>query len=396
MKEGGAIKFSSALPAIFWTKGKTVSRFDVIVVGAGIVGLAHAYEAARKGLKVCVVERDAACVSASIRNFGFVTVTGQGAGDTWRRARYARDVWAAIAPQAGIQVVHQGLNVVATRDKAVDVLNAFMATDMAQSVGCELWSPAQAARHAPELQLGDARAVLHSPIDLRVESRQAIGQLTRWLAEQHNVTFCFGEAVLEVATPKVVTAKATLHAERVVVCTNADIYGLYSQLFAKHQVRLCQLQMLRVQPQVGFKLTASVMGDLSLVRYHGYSKLPQAEALLAQLQQEEGESLAHGIHLIAVQSADGSLVVGDSHHYGASVAPFASDAVDQLMLRHMREALHLRDYTVTERWVGIYPSAPGTDCFIEAPDDATRVAVVTSGTGASTGFGVAHDTFERW
>ena len=95
----------------------TSSSFDVIVVGAGVVGLAHAYQAARNGLKVCVVERAAACVSASIRNFGFITVSGQGAGDTWRRARYSRDIWADIAPQAGIQVVHQGLNLVATRDK---------------------------------------------------------------------------------------------------------------------------------------------------------------------------------------------------------------------------------------------------------------------------------------
>lgn len=165
--------------------------------------------------KAWCVERDAACVSASIRNFGFVTATGR-AQAIPGGAPATPATCANIAPQAGIQVVHQGLNVVATRDKAVDVLGAFMATDMAQSVGCELWSLEQAARHAPELKLGNARAVLHSPIDLRVESRQAIGQLTRWLAEQHNVSFRFGEAVLEVATPKVVTAKATLHAERVV------------------------------------------------------------------------------------------------------------------------------------------------------------------------------------
>ena len=370
--------------------------FDVIVVGAGIVGLAHAYEAARRGLKVCVIDRDAACVSASIRNFGFVTVTGQGAGDTWRRARHARDVWAEIAPKAGIAVVHQGLNLVATRDKALDVLQAFMQTEMAQSVNCALWTAEEAARHAPELRLDKAKAVLHSPIDLRVESRDAIAQLTRWLAEQLQVTFRFGEAVLEVATPKVVTAKGQLHAERVVVCTNADIHGLYSALFAKHQVQLCQLQMLRVQPAGNLRLNASVMGDLSLVRYHGYSQLPEAQPLLQQLQQEEAASLAHGIHLIAVQSADGSLVVGDSHHYGAAVGPFALAEVDDLMLRHMREALHINNFTVTERWVGIYPSAPQTDCFIEAPDDATRVAVVTSGTGASTGFGVAQDTFASW
>jgi glycine/D-amino acid oxidase-like deaminating enzyme len=60
--------------------------YDVIVVGADIVGLAHAWVASRRGLRVLVVERDPRCVGASVRNFGFVTVTGQGAGDTWRRA----------------------------------------------------------------------------------------------------------------------------------------------------------------------------------------------------------------------------------------------------------------------------------------------------------------------
>lgn len=368
--------------------------FDVIVVGAGIVGLAHAYTAAQRGLTVCVVERDAACVSASIRNFGFVTVTGQGAGDTWRRARAAREVWAQIAPQAGIDVLHQGLNLVATRPQAHAVLEEFMQTEMAQ--GCTLWTPEQAARHAPELRLDAAQAVLHSAAELRVESRQAIPQLTAWLAERHGVVFRFGEAVLEVATPRVRTARATLHAERVVVCTNAGIHGLYRELFAKHAVRLCQLQMLRVQPQPGLRLKAAVMGDLSLVRYLGYSQLPAAQALRAQLQREEGDSLAHGIHLIAVQSADGSLVVGDSHHYGAAVQPFASEEVDALILRHLREALQISELQVTERWVGTYPTAAHTDCFIEAPDAATRVAIVTSGTGASTGFGVAQDTFMNW
>jgi len=33
---------------------------------------------------------------------------------------------------------------------------------------------------------------------------------------------------------------------------------------------------------------------------------------------------------------------------------------------------------------------------IDAPDGATRVVLVTSGTGASTGFGIAHDVFETW
>ncbi|NBQ62165.1 MAG: FAD-dependent oxidoreductase, partial [Proteobacteria bacterium] len=67
--------------------------FDLAVVGAGIVGLAHALVAARRGWRVVVIDRDDRCVGASIRNFGFITVSGQGAGDTWRRAMRSRDVW---------------------------------------------------------------------------------------------------------------------------------------------------------------------------------------------------------------------------------------------------------------------------------------------------------------
>jgi glycine/D-amino acid oxidase-like deaminating enzyme len=155
--------------------------------------------------------------------------------------------------------------------------------------------------------------------------------------------------------------------------------------------------MLRVQPQSGFKLPGSVMSDLSLVRYHGYSKLPAAQKLLEQLREEEGEALANGIHLIVVQSADGSLVVGDSHHYGAAPEPFADQRVDEIILDHMYKALKVAPGArVSERWVGIYPSSATTDCVIDAPDDATRLVLVTSGTGASTAFGIAEDVFATW
>jgi len=97
-----------------------------------------------------------------------------------------------------------------------------------------------------------------------------------------------------------------------------------------------------------------------------------------------------------VQSGDGSLVVGDSHHYGDAPEPFAMEEVDQLILRHLRSTLNLEAAQVTERWTGVYPSSKSAPYVIDAPDDATRVVLVTSGTGASTGFGIAHDVFETW
>ena len=372
----------------------TTKNYDVIVVGAGIVGLSHAYTAAQRGLKVLVIERDAACIGASIRNFGFVTITGQRAGEHWQRAMRSRDIWATIAPQAGIEVVHQGLWLAARRPAAQAVLESFMQTDM--SAGCELLTPAHAAERHPAMRTEDLQAVLYSPHELRVESRTAIPQLALWLNRALGVEFRFGEAVSHIAAPVVETTNGSYRAERIAVCTNAVPGGLFSPVWTQHGVRQCQLQMLRVRPQAGFKLQGSVMGDLSMVRYEGYSELPVAKALRAQLEAEEGLSLAHGIHLIVVQSADGSLVVGDSHHYGAAPLPFASEEVDALILRHLREALHLSEATVTERWVGTYPSSSTETCIIHAPNNAVRAVTVTSGTGASTALGLAEEVFAAW
>src|SRR5688572_30722739 len=77
-----------------------MDRFDLVVAGAGIVGLAHALAAARRGLRVVVLERDARASSASVRNFGFVTISGQEEGPTRARALRSRNTWEEVAVAA--------------------------------------------------------------------------------------------------------------------------------------------------------------------------------------------------------------------------------------------------------------------------------------------------------
>jgi len=345
----------------------------------------------RRGWKVAVVDRDARCIGVSIRNFGFVTVTGQRAGATWRRARRSAEIWADVAAAAGITVLQRGLWVTAQRAAAADVLEAFQATDMGQD--CTLLSPRAVADRVPLLRAG--AGALHSPHELRVESREAIPQLAAWLAQAHGVQFHRGEAVLGVEAGRVHTARRTLQAERTVLCPGTDLSGIALPWLAP-ALRLSQLQMMRLRPQSPVRLPAPVMGDLSLVRYAGYAALPAAQPLLRQLQQECPDSLAHGIHLIAVQSADGSLVVGDSHHDAASPEPFASEAVDALIVGHLYEAVRLPPCAVVERWTGVYPTGHSADALTEAPEPGLRVVLVTSGTGASTAFAIAEETVAGW
>lgn len=360
-------------------------HFDLAVVGAGIVGLATALAGARRGLRVVVIDRDAQANGASVRNFGFITVTGQERGRMWEWARRTREVWREVCSAADIPVLHSGLWMLVRRPESVQVLEEFLRTEMAE--GCRLLSAAEARRRWPALSATDLMAVLESTIELRVESRTAIPRLAAWLADAHGVTFLRNTAVFEITVPGVRTSRGELQADRVAVCPGDDFTGLYAEPLASYSLTRCKLQMLRLAAP-GFTLPGAIMSDLGLGRYTGYAALEAAGPLKARLAREQPEHLRHGIHLIVVQSADGSLVVGDSHHYAVTPDPFGADAVDELILEEFQSALGIAPPPVLERWIGTYASAPDRPVLFDDPHPNVRIAMVTCGAGASTGFAI--------
>ena len=126
------------------------SSFDLAVVGAGICGLAHALAAARRGKRVVVLDRDAQANGASVRNFGFITVTGQQEGACWQRAMRSRDVWVELSQAAGIPILQRGLLTIARRPEARAVLEEFLTTDMGRA--CRLVEPGEIGRYGSGLR----------------------------------------------------------------------------------------------------------------------------------------------------------------------------------------------------------------------------------------------------
>ncbi|MBA8839673.1 TIGR03364 family FAD-dependent oxidoreductase [Ochrobactrum sp. RH2CCR150] len=360
------------------------NTYDLLVVGAGIVGLSTALAAARKGKKVVVVERNAKAVGASIRNFGFVTISGQKAGDHWARARRARDIWAEIADDAGIEIIHRGLVMPAYREEAETVLDAFLKTPMGE--GCRRLTSGEALEHVPSIRADGMRSALFSPHELRVESRDAIPKIAAWLERRHGATFHWNTAVNAIEGNKITTSRGVIEAEATVVCPGDDFSTLFPERIAAYDLRICTLQMLRVMPAQAARFDAAVMSDLSFGRYEGFADLPEAKALCDRLDAELGEMRRGGIHLIAVQSADGSLVVGNSHVYGNAPEPFAQERFDTLIMEAFDQIFDLPGREVIGRWCGTYASASDRVAMIDEPADNIRLVMVTGGTGASTGF----------
>lgn len=367
-------------------------EFDLAVVGAGILGLSCALAAVRRGLDVIVIERGERAGGASVRNFGFVTVTGQERESIWPRARRSRDVWLEVARAAAIPIAQQGLWLAVRRPESAAVLEAFMRTDMAG--GCDLLTPAGARGRCAEVDPSGLEAVLWSPHELRVESRDAIASLADWLARAHGVAFRWSTAVHAVAPPTVDTSRGPVRAATVVVCPGDDLVTLYPERLRAAGVGRCRLQMLRLESP-GFVLPGTLMADLSLLRYGGFAGLAAAGDLRRRLEAEQPEHLLHGIHLIVAQSVDGSLVVGDSHLYNSAEDPFADERVYALLLDEYRAATGRPPPAVRERWLGTYAVADRGAVLIDAPAPRVRLALVTSGIGASTGFAIGEEVIQE-
>ncbi|TWH28719.1 MULTISPECIES: TIGR03364 family FAD-dependent oxidoreductase [unclassified Aminobacter] len=361
--------------------------YDLAIVGAGIVGLAHALAGLKRGLRVVVIDRDAQPNGASIRNFGLVTVTGQDSSSIRSRALVSREIWMDVAGKASIDVMHRGAIVAAQRPEAMAVLESYAAT--ADGAECTLLTPQAVAERQPQLDAARLAGGLYSPYELRVESRDAVPRIVSYLASQ-GVEFCFSTAVSAVEPGVVRTIDGEIAAKKIVVCSGDDLTGLFADRIAKRRVQRCKLQMVRLADP-GFRLSAAILSDLSLIRYDGYAARPEAAALKARLQAEQAEELANGIHLIVAQGPDGSLVIGDSHHYGPTPDPFGAEAVDRLIIGEFERLFGGLQLPVVARWVGTYASGLQA-FFVDAPHPDVRLAMVTSGVGASIGFAIGEET----
>lgn len=333
-----------------------------------------------------IVEREDRPLGASVRNFGHGCVTAQ-TDTAYTHAIASRERWLRLAEVAGFWAGETGTVVVARADDELDVLES-LATERAGD-GVTLLTSTETDRRAGT---ANARGGAYLAQDVRVDPRAAAPAIARWLGEQPGVTFRWSTSVLGVEPGEVRTNRGNIEADEVVVCVGHDVDHLFPGLAADAGVRRCSLHMLRVTaPETGIEsatVAPAVLTGLSMLRYPTMAGQPAAARIRERLASDRPELLELGVNLMFTRQPDGDLLIGDTHAYGASVDPFATESVDQLLLDETAALLGVATLRVRERWRGVYASAPGT-FLVRRPRPGVTVVAVTAGIGMTTGLGLA-------
>lgn len=367
-------------------------KVDVVVVGAGIVGLAHARAAARRGLRVALVERSERAVGASVRNFGLLWPIGQPEGPRHARALRSRVIWEEIARETGLHFCPGGSLHLAYHADEWQVLCEF-AAGPGGGHGRETLAAREVAARFPAVRPAGLVGALWSPTEATVDPREAIARLPGWLQESHGVELRFGTTVREIRGSRVRTSHGEIEAAQVIVCSGADFETLYPEQFRAQALTRCKLQMLRTGPQpAGWSLGPALCAGLTLAHYDSFRDCPSLPALRERLNAALPFHAAHGIHVLVSATARGELTLGDSHAYGLTVDPFDREDINAAILGYLGTFLQAPSPAIAERWHGVYPKmTDGRSEVVFSPQPGVTVVNGLGGAGMTLSFGLAEE-----
>jgi len=370
-------------------------KVDVAIVGGGIIGLAHAYVAARSGRKVAVFERNPAAAGASIRNFGMIWPIGQPVGPLRQMALRSREIWLEVLQEAKLPYLATGSLHVAYREDEAAVGREFSERAPELGYDCAWLSAPETLRRSRAVRPEGLLGALWSPTEMTVDPRQIVGGLPRFLAERYGVRFFFNTAVQKVETSDLEAGGQTWEADVIIVASGDDFQTLFPEYFRRSGITRCKLQMMRTVPQPdGWALGPSLAFGLTFKHYATFQICASLQALKERIPRETPEFEKWGIHVMVSQTAGGELTIGDSHEYGLAVDIFDKPEVNRLILDYVRQYLRVPTLEIGASWHGVYAKHPEHAYVSLAPVEGVCLVVVTSGLGMTMSFGIAEQTLQ--
>ncbi len=336
---------------------KPKNKYDIAIVGGGIVGLAMAHAAGKRGKSVVVFERHPQAAGASVRNFGMVWPIGQPAGHLYDRAMRSREQWLSISRKTGMWARSTGSLHLAYHDDEMAVLEEFVEMNRGAGYRCQLVTPKEARSLSTVARIEGLKGALWSETEVNIHARTAIQLVADYIQKIYFVHFRFNSTISEIGFPYLYTFDAEFEVnEQIYICNGVDFETLYPSVFQQAGITKCKLQMMSTVSQGNdFEMGAMLCGGLTLRHYAAFQNCPSLQALSDRFDKEN---------------------------------------INQLILNYLQSFANIPKLEFADRWHGVYPKLNGETEFIFSPEEGVTIVNGLSGAGMTLSFGLAEEVFE--
>lgn len=366
----------------------------VTIIGGGILGTAHAWQAVRRGHEVTQLDREVEARGATVRNFGLVWVSGRSSGELDASLR-SRTLWEELGAEVpGIGFRPCGSLTLLRTPAEVAVAEEVCTRADTGRRGFRLLEPGEARRINPALR-GKFVAALHCSRDGAVESRQALPAIRAVLHGSGRYTFVPGAEARTVTGTRVVDDRGDSHeADVVIVCAGAAHGGLVREIAGELPVRRVRLQMMQTAPLDEPLTTAIADGD-SLRYYPAYAGNALEE--LRRSEHQDPIAAEHRMQLLCVQRRHGGLTIGDTHEYREPFPFDVAEAPYTYLAGVVEELLGRPLPPIRQRWAGVYSQCvdPGRLVYRAQVSDGVWVVTGPGGRGMTLGPVIGEHTADK-
>jgi len=380
-------------------------KYDLAVIGSGVIGTYHAYHAALKGLKVIVIEKDLFPQEASVRNFGQVVPSGFDLGRWHSYGRYSTDLYKSIQEKFDIGIRNNGSVYIASTPDELDLLIELKERFDANDYPSELLTKEQVLERYPAVNSDYAIAGLYFSQEVSAESRKMIHQLHAYLKEAHQVDFAYTSPVVEINDKgnevEIQTSNSKKFiASRAIVCNGRDFRLLYPTIFSESNIIVCKLNMMVTKPIPEVQLQGNILTGLTIRRYESFKSLSSYKNL--DWSNIDPRLVDNGIHVLFKQRIDGSIVIGDSHHYAAAATTdelgFDVDlTVTNLILEEAKNIIDLPSWEIAQVWNGFYAQISGEEEIFECfPTNNVKIVTAIGGKGMTASAGYSKESIDQF
>ena len=378
-------------------------KFDLIVVGGGVLGTFHAYHALKKGLSVALLEKNKRPQGASVRNFGQVVPSGMDA--KWQRiGRDSLQIYKDLQAALDISVRQEGTIYIASNEEEMQLLEELEKINTINNYPSTLLDKAACLDKYPGLKSSYCKGGLFFPEEITVNPRVAVLRILSFLEDQYALSYFPQTPVVDVyrngmGCIVVDSQKQSYQAEQVIVCSGSDFKFLFPELYLDSDLEVVKLNMLQTVPQKKQRIPGSVLTGLTIRRYESFRECPSYAAIKSK---ESTTSFAKqfGIHILFKQAVDGSMIIGDSHEY-ASVRDAddlgfdMNNEINRYIMSASMKIFDLEDWSIEQAWNGFYCQSTSSDIFQQTIDDHIHIITGIGGKGMTGSPGFAKKTINE-